>query len=291
MNKVSKKWIWVFAMILFLLSYSDKICAEGNLIYEYYNTGDAASSNVYGDYWLAQTFTVGATGHTVTSVKLKLYRVGSPGTVTVSIRATNVNGHPTGSDLTSGSIDGNSLTTDSTGAWYEIGLVPYLLSPNTKYGIVVRAPSGNSGNAGKWRYNSSSLTYSGGNYEESGNGGVLWSAIPLSDCMFEVWGGGLPPPPPPPPPPPGPTVGLVNPLFCKDIPCVIDAIINFIFYLGITIFTLMIIIGGIMYITSAGDPQKVSTAKRLFFWAVIGLAIILLAKGLISLIRSVLGGG
>jgi hypothetical protein len=94
-----------------------------------------------------------------------------------------------------------------------------------------------------------------------------------------------------PPPPPGPTVGLINPLFCQDIPCVINAIINFTFYLGITIFTLMIIIGGIMYITSAGDPQKVSTAKRLLFWAVVGLAIILLAKGLISVIKNVLGGG
>jgi len=287
-NKESfKKWIWVFAMILFL---SNSVTVTWGTptpqLYEYYNTGDDSSYPVYGVYWRAQTFTVGATGHTVSSVKLKLWRFGNPETVMVSIRATDGSGHPTGSDLTSGTINGNMLADAFPGQWYEIALVEYSLSANTKYAIVVRALSGNTNNYANWNADRSSSTYAGGNIEYSSNSGGTWGSG-SSDAIFEVWSGGLPPPPPP----PGPTVGLINPLFCKDIPCVIDAIINFIFYLGITIFTLMIIIGGIMYITSAGDPQKVSTAKRLLFWAVVGLAIILLAKGLISVIKNVLGGG
>jgi len=90
---------------------------------------------------------------------------------------------------------------------------------------------------------------------------------------------------------PGPSVGLINPLFCQDTPCVIEVIINFLFYLGSALIVLMIIIGAILLITSAGDPQKVSTAKRLLFWTVIGLAIILFAKGVISVIKNILGGG
>jgi len=112
--------------------------------FEYYNTGDDSVGMAYSNYWVAQTFTVGATGHTVTSVKLLLCRAGSPGTVTVSIRATDGT-HPTGTDLTSGTIDGNSLTTNSAGAWYEIVLTEYPLSANTKYAIVVQAPSAPSG--------------------------------------------------------------------------------------------------------------------------------------------------
>jgi hypothetical protein len=161
-------------------------------LYEYYNTGDGTASAVYGSAWEAQTFTVGSVQHTVTSVKLKLYRVGSPGTVTVSIKATNGNGHPTGSDLTSGTTNGNTLTTSTSGEWREITLTEYTLSANTKYAIVVRAPSGIVNNYLGWRADLSSPTYTGGNREYSLNSGTSWAADPLTDLMFEVWGSPVP---------------------------------------------------------------------------------------------------
>ena len=97
--------------------------ANASTLYENYNTGDDAALGIYGAIWAAQTFTVGAAGHTITSVKLLLYRYGSPGTVTVSIRATDGNGHPTGSDLTSGTTDGNTLPTGSPSELREITLI------------------------------------------------------------------------------------------------------------------------------------------------------------------------
>jgi len=156
-------------------------------LYEVYSTGDDGSYAMYGKYWDAQTFTVGATGHTVTSVKLKLYRKGSPGTVTVSIRATSGD-HPTGADLTVGTIDGNSLTTATAGAWYEIALTEYTLNASTKYAIVVRAPNGSTNNYLYWRADKTSPTYTGGNREDSIDNGVTWTTTTLSDFMFEVWG-------------------------------------------------------------------------------------------------------
>jgi hypothetical protein len=120
-------------------------------------------------------------------VKLKLYRSGSPGTVTVSIRATSAS-KPTGSDLTSGTINGNTLTTDTAGAWYEIALTLYRLLANTKYAIVVRAESGTSGNALFWRCDGTSPTYSGGAVCYSSNSGVTWGNEDANaDMMFEVW--------------------------------------------------------------------------------------------------------
>ena len=106
-------------------------------LYEHYDSGDNSLIAVFADRWVAQTFTPSA-AHTITSVKLKLYRNGSPGTMHVGIRATNATGQPTGGTLCLGSINGSSLTTDSGGVWYEIDLGGgYPLSASTLYAIVV----------------------------------------------------------------------------------------------------------------------------------------------------------
>jgi hypothetical protein len=157
-------------------------------LYEYYNTDYDDNTNFYGATWWAQTFTP-STAHKITSVKLQLYRTGSPGTITVSIRATDGSGHPTGSDLCSGTINGNSLTSSYPGEWYEITLGSgYDLSASTKYAIVVRAPSGNGSNKLCWLRQMSSPTYAGGNQEISTNSGSSWTTYTQYDLMFEEWG-------------------------------------------------------------------------------------------------------
>ena len=104
-----------------------------------------------GVTWYAQTFTA-ELNHQVTSVKLYLCRDGSPGTLTVSIRATDGSGKPTGSDLASGTTNGNTLPQYGSGnEWRQVTLSPTLsLTQNTKYAIVVRAPSGNTNNTICW---------------------------------------------------------------------------------------------------------------------------------------------
>jgi len=156
-------------------------------MYEYYNTGDDNHCWLYGTTWVAQTFTP-SVAHTITSVKLKLFRVGSPGTITVSIRATS-GGQPTGSDLCSGITTGDTLTTSALGEWREITLGSgYGLSAGTTYAIVVRATSGNSSNYVWWRVDSSSPTYGGGMYLLSSNSGSSWISGASYDLMFEEWG-------------------------------------------------------------------------------------------------------
>ena len=157
--------------------------------FENYTTGADGDMHFESTNWRAQTFKVGATGHTITSVKLLLYRAGSPGTITVGIRAVDANGHPTGSDLTSGTTNGNTLTTDPFGELREIAVTEYTLAPNTKYAIVPRAPNGSwSSNIVEWRLDLSSPAYGDGNYETSTDGGASWSADTGKDFMFEIWG-------------------------------------------------------------------------------------------------------
>jgi len=156
-------------------------------LHEYYNTGDDSYVSIYGDIWKAQTFTP-STNHKVTSVKLLLYRVGSPGTVTVSIRATT-DGKPTGADLCVGTTDGNTLTTNTAGEWREITLGNgYDLSADTQYAIVIRALNAISTNRVVWCLDASSPTYGDGTYVYSSDSGDSWTVDNARDCMFEEWG-------------------------------------------------------------------------------------------------------
>jgi hypothetical protein len=157
--------------------------------YEFYNTGDDAADNAMGEAWIAQTFTP-SVAHFISYVILKLYKLGWPGILTVSIRATDGSGHPTGNDLCSGTIDtGAFLTTDPGGALYQIALgAGYTLNANTKYAIVIRAPGGDAYNRVYWRCDITSPTYYGGNRENSGDSGASWASSYGADMMFEEWG-------------------------------------------------------------------------------------------------------
>jgi len=158
-------------------------------LYEHYNTGDDGRALIQSFIWLGQSFTPSLT-HKITSVKLRLHRVGSPGTVTVSIRATDGDGLPTGPDLCSGTTNGNTLTTDYTGGdWREITLGDgYNLSADTKYVIVVRVLDGNLDNKVGWRDDESSPTYVGGNKVGSTDNDSTWFLCLSCDTMFEEWG-------------------------------------------------------------------------------------------------------
>jgi hypothetical protein len=168
------------------LSMGTPALVVGSSIYEYNNTGDNSWTWLYGSYWSAQTFTP-SVAHTITSVKLKIFRIGTPGTINVGIRATS-SGQPAGSDLCSGTINGDSLTTDTGGAWYEITLGGgYGLSAGTTYAIVVRATSGDGSNYVGWRTDSTP-TYAGGTLLLSSNNGSGWTSVANYDSMFEEWG-------------------------------------------------------------------------------------------------------
>jgi hypothetical protein len=122
-------------------------------------------------------------------VRLKLYRVDSPGTLTVNIRATDESGHPTGEDLCSGTTDGDTLTTNVSGEWREITLgAGYLLVADTKYAIVIRVLGGDENNQILWLLDYSSPTYVGGCLESSVDSGDNWESQLDSVCMFEEWG-------------------------------------------------------------------------------------------------------
>lgn len=52
---------------------------------------------------------------------------------------------------------------------------------------------------------------------------------------------------------------------------------------------IMIIIAGIMYLTSAGDQQKMNNAKNALKYAIIGIVLALIAIPIVETIKTVLG--
>lgn len=157
------------------------------------NLTGANSVNLYGTNWNSQGFTIGTVGstqnHTITHLGLKLLKVGSPSDLTVSIRADNGSGIPTGSDLSTGTILASQLTTTSTGAFVYCEMTPYELKSGVRYHIIARSPSSpNSSNMIQWKNNSGTDVYTGGFLNYSGNSGVNWSSFTALDAAFEIYG-------------------------------------------------------------------------------------------------------
>jgi len=57
-------------------------------------------------------------------------------------------------------------------------------------------------------------------------------------------------------------VEFANPVACNTLDCIINAIIDFVFWLALVIGTLMIIYGGFLFVTASGDPKKVVYRKE-----------------------------
>lgn len=165
------------------------VCATGAVWESCTVTADSAVE-IYGQNWSAQTFTIGSEAHSVTELRLMLYRELLPGTVTVSIKATDT-GDPVGADLCSGTIDGDTLTTDTAGSWYVVDVDDYSMEASTQYAIVVRAVAGDSTNSLWWKMDGSASTYAGGQEELSTGGGSTWTGDADDDYMFEIWGDNL----------------------------------------------------------------------------------------------------
>ena len=159
--------------------------------YQYYDSGDDGDRDAYGVNWEGQSFTP-QVDQMIASVKLKLFRVGSPGTLTVGIRLCAA-GKPVGGDLCVGTIDADTLTEDTNGDWYEITLGDgYDVDIGSQYAIVIRAVDGDASNKVSWRADTSSPTYAYGTSVDSSDSGVSWSTYSGVDAMFEVWGAGPP---------------------------------------------------------------------------------------------------
>ena len=81
---------------------------------------------------------------------------------------------------------------------------------------------------------------------------------------------------------------VTNPITTDDFAQIIENTLLWVLGIAGSIALFMLIVGGIMYITSAGDEQKVATAKKIFNFTVIGLIVVLLSYSIIKALSDIL---
>lgn len=82
---------------------------------------------------------------------------------------------------------------------------------------------------------------------------------------------------------------LQNFLSANTFQDLITNVIGFLQKLLIPISTIMIIYAGYLFLTSSGNPEKLKSARQALFWAVVGIAIILIGSGITLVIKDVIG--
>ncbi len=79
-----------------------------------------------------------------------------------------------------------------------------------------------------------------------------------------------------------------NATICKTDSALIGGIlkdvINIMLYLAGTIAVIMMVIGGLRYITSDGDPQKATTARLTIIYALVGLVVAVLSFSIVNFV-------
>jgi len=66
-------------------------------------------------------------------------------------------------------------------------------------------------------------------------------------------------------------------------------ITNWLLVFALVIGVIMIIVGGVMYITAGGSTDKAKTASKLIAYAAIGIAVVALAWGIVKVVASLVG--
>ena len=76
-----------------------------------------------------------------------------------------------------------------------------------------------------------------------------------------------------------------------ELTTVIQTILNAVYFIIGIVAVVMIILGGISYATSQGDPTKVKKGKDTVLYGVIGLVIALLAYAIVNFVLNALNNG
>jgi len=165
----------------------------GGTVMEGYTTGDNASLQAYGATYYGGALFVPLRGFNLTSVRLKMYRTGSPGILTISIRGMRYQGETLSTeqnDIVSGTTDGDTLTTSTSGEWRETTMSPSLyVYPGHIYTIMVQAPTGNDVNRVNVRYASGVAHPRYGIWTRAG---ASYTGAQTSVTLFEAKGGANP---------------------------------------------------------------------------------------------------
>jgi len=85
-----------------------------------------------------------------------------------------------------------------------------------------------------------------------------------------------------------PALELPNPLNSKTFEDLVKSIATWFYRVMIPVASIVILYAAFLFMTSGGDEEKIKKAKRAITWAIVGIAIIIIGAGFITLIKSLL---
>lgn len=84
-------------------------------------------------------------------------------------------------------------------------------------------------------------------------------------------------------------LNIENPLgSINNISSLMQNLINVLWNLSVVIAPILIVYAGFLYITSAGNQEKIQKAQKTLIWTLIGFAVVLLANSMPNIIQSFL---
>lgn len=92
----------------------------------------------------------------------------------------------------------------------------------------------------------------------------------------------------PPPPADSSTFTLPNPLSSQSITDILDKIIDFMLIVAGPVAVIMTIYAAYLFITAGDNQERIKTARKTLMYVIIGVAILILSKGIVSLTKSFL---
>ena len=85
------------------------------------------------------------------------------------------------------------------------------------------------------------------------------------------------------------SVCIQNPLTTSKFTDVVDRILNILFFAAIAVAPVMILVAGFRFLTGGGNPETLKGARQMLIWTAVGFGIILLSKGIVIILRNVIG--
>ena len=79
-------------------------------------------------------------------------------------------------------------------------------------------------------------------------------------------------------------VEFATPITATTIEAIIERVANILFWLFFSVGIIFILLGGLQILTSAGVPENVARGKQTLTYALLGMGILALARGIVSLI-------
>lgn len=115
---------------------------------------------------------------------------------------------------------------------------------------------------------------------------ALFAVLVVANIALAQSGGGTNPPASQ-----GINLKDLNPLGdCANVGCVATKILDLFTAVATILTSAMVLWGGFQILTAQGDPEKVKSGGKTVLYSAIGLVVVWLSRGIVSIISSIVGG-